>query len=107
MLVSGINLHPIESASFGGVPAGEILPTDWGDLMLRVPTNGISGPIRVQTPAGMATSAEAFTVIEMPPPILDQVVPTQSAIGTEVLIRGYYLDQAQQVLFNGTPVRGS
>jgi IPT/TIG domain len=73
-----------------GVPAVVTAATA-SQIVAKVPSAAISGPITVTTPAGSATSATAFRVTPAPvapPPRIIAFAPAVAAPATEVTIEG-------------------
>jgi len=99
--VQGSNLADATSVRFNGLEAQfNVLA---GSLLATVPTNAASGPISITTPAGTATSANSFTVLE--PSTVTSISgfsPTSGPVGTTVEIRGTNFNNVTAVKFNGT-----
>ena len=73
-------------------------------ITLTVPSGASSGPIRVTTKNGTATSANAFTVGAQQPaaPQVTSFTPTSGPAGTTVTLTGSALTGATSVTVNGT-----
>lgn len=69
-------------------------------IRATVPAGATNGPITVRTPAGSATTTNAF-VVSGPAPVIDGFSPTAGAPGTLVLIEGINFTNVQAVRFNG------
>src|SRR5438093_11826416 len=73
---------------FNDVPA-TVLSADPTQVVAVVPVGATSGAITVTTPAGSATSAIAFTVVqELGPPVIADFTPAVGTPGTSVVITG-------------------
>ena len=72
-------------------------------LTFVVPAGATSGPVRVITPNGTATSATGLVV---PVPVLTLLSPSAGPKGSSVAIAGNSLRDANRVTFNGTPAAG-
>jgi large repetitive protein len=68
-------------------------------IRAMVPAGATNGPIRVTSPAGVATTDRSFLVTG-PEPILDSFEPSIGAPGTEVIIRGANFLNLTAVRFN-------
>lgn len=79
--VTGTALGSATSLAFGGVPATFSTVSD-ARLATTVPAGASSGPIRVTTPAGTASSATGFTVTGSPPPVPPDTVLDSASAGT-------------------------
>ena len=68
-----------------------------GRITATVPTNAVTGPITVVTPAGIITSTNKFQVM----PWIAGFAPVQGPTGTVVTVFGASLDGTMGVSFNG------
>src|SRR5207248_3151382 len=68
-----------------------------------VPSDVISGKISVQSPGGLATSANVLTVTTPALPTVTGFAPTSGGSFSTVVITGTNFTGATAVLFNGTP----
>ncbi len=83
---------------FHGVPA-MVTSATATSLTVIVPETAETGPLTVETPGGMATSAQPFTVLR--PPVLTNFSPTAGAVGTLVTLTGAHFLGVQTVTFGG------
>ena len=97
--ILGSNLSGVTAVKFSNVPAEFSL--FGGSLLATVPTNAVSGPITVVTPAGSSTSTAAFTVTKRGAPVISSFSPLSGEVGTSVEIRGTDLAGVTLVQFNG------
>lgn len=67
-----------------------------------VPDGAVTGPVKVTTPGGTATSALTFQVVGILPVVYD-FTPRYGAPGTVVKVSGDNLSSPTSVLFNGKP----
>ncbi|ATO85126.1 Teneurin-3 [Actinoplanes sp. SE50] len=74
------------SVQFGSAPAA-VLSASTTRLVVRVPSDGTSGPIRVATPTGAYTSAQPFR-FPPPGPAVTGISPVTVAAGSTVRIEG-------------------
>ena len=82
----------------GNVSAAFVFNSDT-QITATVPATATTGPIRVTTPGGTATSSTNFTV--QPAPTITSFSPTSGPVGTRVVIRGTGFTGATSVTFNG------
>jgi YD repeat-containing protein len=76
------------------------------ELRAIVPLDATTGPIRVTTLGGSATSADVFTVTASPPPEITGFTPSSAAVGMPVIIAGTLFGEFPEenvVAFNGVP----
>ncbi len=98
--IEGSHLSDATSVKFNGVEtAFNVLA---GSIFATVPTNAVSGPISITTPAGNATSAGSFTVlVPAGEPGITDFSPTSGPVGQIVSIHGTNLTEVTAVKFNG------
>ena len=75
----GANLFGATTVTFNGVNASEFEVDSESEISVRVPAGGTSGPVRVSTPAGLATSGTDFVV--RPGPSHDKFSASQIVTG--------------------------
>ena len=99
--VHGSRFSTVTAVTFNGAPAAGF--TIDSDTLLRAtaPAGAGSGPIRVTSPTGTATSAGTFTAI--PPPAITFFTPTSGPVGIEVIVHGASLATVTAVTFSGAP----
>jgi hypothetical protein len=98
--ITGANFTGATAVRFNGTSASFTLLSD-AQITATVPSGATTGPIKVKTSVGAATSASSFTVTASPPPTISSFTPTSGAIGTSVTIGGTGLTGASAVTFNG------
>jgi len=101
VVINGVNLLGTTNVTFGGVPAAFTPATVNTQLLARVPTNVVSGPIAVSTPAGTATFGRFHAR-----PIVDGFTPDHGVPGTDVVILGTNFLDASAVTFSGLSAPG-
>ncbi len=76
-----------------------------GQIALTVPNGATSGPIRVATRNGTATSSTSFTVgaATAPPPQITSFAPASGQAGSTVTVSGSGFTGTTSVSLNGTP----
>jgi hypothetical protein len=102
------------TVSFNGATATTVTVNKWGNALVAVVPNdpdqlgvGVTGPITVTTPGGMAMTSENFTVTasKSPPrpakPQISSFRPMAGKAGVTVTLRGSHLDGALVVKFGG------
>ncbi len=97
--INGANFNvgtPI--VTFNGVTSAVPTSVTFNSLVAVVPAKATTGPIRVLTADGTATSLTLFYL----PPVIASFSPTNSAPGTTVTINGTNFTDASAVKFNGT-----
>ena len=85
--ITGTNLSGATSVTFNGVSAA-ITSNTATQVVATVPTLATTGPIRLVTPGGTATSSTNFTVITAPLPTISSFTPISGPVGTSVAITG-------------------
>src|SRR5213594_3434921 len=96
--ISGTNFTGATAVRFNGVSASFTVSSATA-IQATVPAGATTGPLKVTTPGGTATSASSFTV--RIPPTITGFTPTSGPIGTSVTISGTNFTGATAVLFNG------
>jgi len=98
--INGTALDGVSLVTFNGAPAPFRLV---GGIQIQatVPPTATSGPIRVSSPAGAATSATPFVVLIGYAPVITSFTPTSGAPGTVVNINGGNLDRINNAGFGG------
>ena len=94
--ITGTALSWATSVTFNGAPASVTANTATR-ITVAVPADATSGPIRVQTPFGSATSANAFTAA----PRITGFSPGSGGAGASVVIAGANFTGATAVKFHG------
>jgi hypothetical protein len=98
VLVKGTNFLGTFAASFGGVFASNIIVLSNGGLQIKVPTNAVTGQLRVYTPAGSFPTSSNFVV----QPTIFGFTPGFGPVGTSVTITGANFSVGTpSVRFNG------
>ncbi|MFD2246780.1 IPT/TIG domain-containing protein [Pontibacter ruber] len=97
--IRGTNFNEIKNVKFNGVVAS-YTRINSGEIRASVPSGATKGFITVETPAGVATSSEEFTVLYLVPTIIS-FDPTEGYVGELVTITGANLTEVQGVWFNG------
>ena len=88
-----------------GPGAGPVLLATAGSVQVRVPATAASGPVRLETPGGVATAAG---FVFLPAPEVVAVSPARGSVGTTVTLTGrnFLTDGlADTILFAGLPAR--
>src|ERR671925_269790 len=96
--ITGTNFTGATSVTFNNVAATTFTVNSDTQITATVPTTATTGPIRVTTPGGTATSSTNFTV--QPAPTITSFTPSQGAVGTTVLITGTGFTGVSSVTFN-------
>jgi len=96
--ISGTNFTGATAVAFNGVSASFTVTSDTS-IQATVPAGATTGPLRVTTPAGTATSASSFTVVSAP--TITSFAPTSGPVGTSVTISGTNFTGATAVAFTG------
>ena len=94
--IDGSDFTGATSVTFNDVSAQFTVTYDL-HIETAVPAGATTGPIRVTTPAGTATSATAFTVTD--PPVTTGFAPASGPVGTPVTINGKNFALTTSVLF--------
>jgi len=95
--ISGANFLETSSVKFNGKGAAFVVNSSV-QIAAVVPSGVTTGQIKVQTPAGTATSTGTFTAA----PVITSFSPSSGRIGTSVTINGNNFTGATAVSFNGT-----
>ncbi len=101
--IRGEALTNASSVSFNGVEA--TFRSRRGSIAATVPAGATTGPIRVLTPGGTATSFTSFVVVS--PPALTDFSPTSGAGGSVVTLNGTSLSGTTSVRIGGSNARFS
>src|SRR5207249_6877933 len=96
--ISGTSVTGANAVLFTGVSASSTV-TSATAIQATVPAGATTGPLKVTTPGGTATSASLFTVSI--PPTITSFTPTTGPAGTSVTISGTNFTGATTVRFNG------
>ena len=97
--ISGTNFSGATAVTFNTVSAGFVVDSATS-MRAQVPSGATSGPIRVTTPGGTATSASGF-VVTASAPTITSFSPASGPVGTTVTISGTNFSGATAVRFNG------
>jgi hypothetical protein len=99
--ITGTNLANIAEVRFNGVlaPFAALTGTN---LTAIVPTNALTGPITISTPAGIAVSATSFEIPLLPAPQITSFTPASAVGGASVEVHGTGFENVASVKFNGT-----
>jgi hypothetical protein len=92
--ISGANLSGATKVTFNGTPAFFFSDT-LTSVAAVVPAGTNTGPVTVQTPGGIATSARSFS----PVPTITSFTPASGPVGTSVTVTGTGLGGAKRVKF--------
>jgi N-acetylneuraminic acid mutarotase len=95
--ISGANFIETSSVKFNGKDAAFTVDSSV-QISAVVPSGVTTGTIKVQTPAGTATSVGTFTVA----PVITSFSPTSGRVASSVTINGRNFTGATAVSFNGT-----
>jgi len=95
--ITGTKFTGASSVKFAGVSAAFDVDSDT-QITATVPAGARTGPIRVNAPDGMATSATDFVVVG---PTITSFKPKAGKVGTSVTLTGTNLDGTTQVSFDG------
>ena len=85
--IQGTNFLGTTKVGFNGAAAADLTVTNNNSLSAVVPTNAITGPIYITTPAGIVASTAVF----YGPPMITGFTPTHGLPGTKVTINGLNL----------------
>jgi hypothetical protein len=101
VIINGKFLGDATDVKFNGVTA--TFTTDFfrTNLIAIVPSSAGTGPITVQTPTGIASSADTFTSTGTPPPLISDFTPSTGPVGARIIINGTNLTGTTAVKFNG------
>jgi hypothetical protein len=100
VMITGTNFLGALAVRFGGVYASNIIVLSNGAVSVSVSTNAISGPIRLDAPAGSATTSSNFAVL----PTIYGFSPIAGPIGTSVVITGANLNEGlSSIKFSNAP----
>ena len=95
--ITGNNFTNTSAVSFNGTPAASFVVTNNTTIGAVVPANFATGPIKVTTPAGTATSSGQYYAA----PFISGFTPAHGLTGTNVLVTGSSLLGATAIQFNG------
>lgn len=98
IVITGANFVSVSSVSFNNVNAPGYVVNSAAQITVNVPATASTGPIRVTTASGTATSAVHFVVV--PAPAITSFTPTSGAARTSVKITGTGFTGVSAVSFN-------
>ncbi|WP_460974965.1 IPT/TIG domain-containing protein [Spirosoma knui] len=99
--ITGQNLYRIQEVRIGAIAVPITDRVEGTQLLVNVPTNGVSGPVTVVNRAGSATTARPLVVVQNP--VVTDIIPARARLGERVVLRGDFLLDAQ-IFFTGTNV---
>jgi hypothetical protein len=97
--IFGGNFFSGSTVKFGSVTAGSVSIVSTTEIMAKVPSGAVTGPITVSTGDGSATTTSNF--LTGAGPIITGFSPTEGAVNSYVTINGLNLSSATGVTFNG------
>src|SRR5207245_2610585 len=97
--ISGTNFTGATAVTFNGVSAAPFTVISDTAIQDTVPPGSTTGPLRVTTPGGTATSTSAFTVVSAP--AITSFTPTSGPVGSSATISGTNFTGATAVTVNG------
>ncbi|WP_052571496.1 IPT/TIG domain-containing protein [Geothrix fermentans] len=100
VVLTGTNLLGASAVSFNGSPAFSYQVVSASEIDAVVPGGATTGPVRVTTTAGSATSP-AFTVDPFQVPTLTSFAPASLQAGATVTLTGTHFVGTTRVQFNG------
>jgi len=98
VIITGSNFRGALGVTFNGVNALSFTVLSNGAIAASVPATASTGKVRVNAPAGSATSTTNFVLL----PVISGFTPAFGAVGTNVTITGANLNVGTpKVFFNG------
>lgn len=98
--LNGVNFTGATQVQLNGAPVPNFAVVNNQQITLAVPADGTSGKLKVIAPGGTNESAASF-LVRGPEPAISSFSPESGGPGTTVLIRGFNLQTATNVSFNG------
>lgn len=98
--ITGTNFGGADSVTFNNVASNFSVNAAGTQVTTTVPTGATTGPIRVTTDVGTATSATNFTVPTAGAPAISSFSPTSGPVGTSVTVNGTNFTGVSSVTFN-------
>jgi len=95
--VNHVQFNDVLATSFSVISATELVAT--------IPSDATTGPIRVYTNGGMATSVEDFTITTPPVPEITAISLNSGTVNNTIIITGNHLSCATEVSIGGTAVK--
>lgn len=99
--VTGSNFVGAASVWFNGAAASFTVLSN-AALLAQVPSNALTGPISIATPAGIITTTSNFFIV----PRIFGFAPSLAPVGASVVITGAAFGNVSSVEFNGVPSTG-
>ena len=93
--ISGSNFTAASSVTFNGAAASYAVNSGGTQITATVPGTATSGPIRVTTSGGTASSSASFSVV----PVISSISPASGPVGSSVALNGSGLTGAATVTF--------
>ncbi len=97
--ITGTNFTGATGVKFNGLSAVTFTVVSATSTSATVPDGATTGKITVTTPGGTATSADDFTVYQLP--TISLFAPDSGKVGDVVTVTGTYLLGSSEVTFNG------
>lgn len=97
--ITGTYMNFVTRAFIGGVPAPIYSRENQNTLIITVPSDAVSGKIRLETNSGkVAESADVLTVT-YPVPVIQSTLPTQTEVNETITIEGQNLQVITKITF--------
>ncbi|MCB9230785.1 MAG: hypothetical protein H6581_03945 [Bacteroidia bacterium] len=105
LTINGTNFANLLGVSINGVPA-QVTYATGTQIVVLVPSQATSGPVRVETVNGIAVSSQVFTVLtgNGALPGISSFTPTGGSTGTIVTVSGSNFSNVQSVKLGQTSV---
>jgi large repetitive protein len=97
VVITGTNFLGATAVNFNSATTANFTVNSATQITAIVNQPALSGPIKVVTPGGTATSAGSFLVL----PKINSLIPVKGAVGANVTINGSGFTGATAVKFNG------
>ncbi len=104
--LTGKGLSDASAVYFNGVKGVITVKASAGDgteMKVMVPTGATTGVVSLETSLGKIESAQVFTVLPSPMPVVTSFSPASGPAGTQVVLVGSGFTGASAVTFNGAP----
>jgi uncharacterized repeat protein (TIGR03803 family) len=98
LTITGANFVGVESVTFGGDASAVFTVVSPTSIAATVPATGVTGPVKVTTYGGTASSPKPFTYKK---PTITKFKPASGSNGTPVTITGTNFAGVSAVTFNG------
>jgi hypothetical protein len=97
--IEGSYLNFVTKAFVGGAPAQIYSRENSRTIIITVPSNAVSGIIRLETESGKVVESAGTLTVTYPVPVITSTLPTQTLVNDEITIEGENLQVITRITF--------